>query len=121
MTSTMSIHLDVIICLKLLTFRTFGSFLVWVNMSKGKHIMPVYIRHCDSCDEIFDVTCKIAEKDSLQPTCPTCHSTDGEWRISSPHFSMRSERFMTHKKDAGFQEVIHKIQERNKRTEISKR
>lgn len=83
--------------------------------------MPLYTRQCSDCESCFDVQCKIADKETIQPECPTCKSTTGEWRIASPHFSMRPDRFMTHKKDAGFTEVIQKIQERNKRTEVSKR
>lgn len=80
--------------------------------------MPIYTRHCIQCDRFFDTQCKIAEKESFQPECPTCQSTTGEWCVSSPHFTMRNDRLMTHKKDSGFREVLSKIQERNKRTSV---
>ena len=83
--------------------------------------MPLYSRHCNECDELYDVQCKIAEKEELTPECPYCGSTDGAWMLSAPSVSMRGERFMTHKKDAGFQEVISKIAERNPRTPITER
>ena len=81
--------------------------------------MPTYTRHCDKCDEIFDVMCKIADKDSLKPSCPYCDSQAGSWQISAPHFTLRGDRMMHQKKDAGFQEVLSKIKERNPRTAIS--
>lgn len=80
--------------------------------------MPIYTRKCNACDHYFEAQCKIAEKDSFQPECPKCQSTTGEWCISAPAFSMRPERFMTHKKDAGFSEVLQKIQSRNRRTSV---
>lgn len=82
--------------------------------------MPLYDRSCTACDEIFEVNCKISEKDN-DHECPYCGSIDGEWRVSSPNFTTRPDRLMTAKKDAGFKEVLQKIQSRNKRTEISKR
>ena len=82
--------------------------------------MPKYDRHCNACDELFEVTCKISEKDNAHE-CPYCASVDGEWRPSAPHSSIRPDRFSATPKDAGFKEVLQKIQERNKRTEISKR
>lgn len=81
--------------------------------------MPMYDRHCNECDELFVVTCKISEKDTLKPECPYCGSTDGEWRPSAPMMSIRPDRLMTHKKDKGFGEVIDKIKERNKRTNLA--
>lgn len=61
----------------------------------------------------------MSEKDTLQPECPFCDSTEGEWMLSAPSFSMRGDRFMTTKKDAGFKEVLSKIGERNPRTPVN--
>ena len=83
--------------------------------------MPTYTRHCNSCDEIFDVSCKIAEKELLKPPCPYCDSQAGEWRLSAPHVTMHGDRFSATNKPNGFKEVIQKIQERNPRTSISER
>lgn len=80
----------------------------------------IYDRQCGACEELFEVNCRMADKD-LDHACPYCGSVDGEWRPVSPNFTMRGDRLMTQKKDAGFKEVLQKIQERNKRTEISKR
>jgi putative FmdB family regulatory protein len=82
--------------------------------------MPKYDRQCSACDELFEVTCKIAEKDSTH-LCPYCGAHEGEWRLSSPHVTMRGDRLMTQKQDNGFKEVLSKIKERNGRTEICKR
>lgn len=81
--------------------------------------MPIYSRHCNACDELFDVHCSIAAKENLQE-CPYCLSVDGDWRPTACHTTIRGDRLMTHKKDNGFKEVLSKIQERNKRTEVSK-
>ena len=81
--------------------------------------MPMYDRHCNACDELFVITCKISEKENLFE-CPYCGSVDGDWRPSAPASSIRPDRFMG-KQDTGFKEVLSKIQERNKRTEICKR
>lgn len=83
--------------------------------------MPKYDRHCIACDTVFDLTCKIAEKDDVH-ICPHCGSDNGEWYISAPScVSMEGSRFMTHRKDNGFSEVISKIAERNPRTSICER
>lgn len=82
--------------------------------------MPVYDKKCNDCDELFEVTCRIADKD-LPKICPYCESADSTYQLSSPNFTMRGDRLMTQQKDRGFNEVISKIKERNKRTEISKR
>lgn len=81
--------------------------------------MPVYSRQCNKCEELFDVTCKIAEKDTTIHECPYCGSTEGEYRPTSCHTSMESTRFMTNKKDSGFKEVLQKISERNPRTSVT--
>lgn len=80
--------------------------------------MPVYDRHCNSCDELFEVTCRIADKETPKE-CPYCGSSDGDYRPSAPNMTIRSDRLMTHKKDAGFGEVLSKIKERNPRTPLA--
>lgn len=82
--------------------------------------MPTYDRQCNTCDELFEVRCKISERED-QHVCPFCASFDGAWRLSSPHVTMRGDRLMTQKQDNGFKEVLSKIKERNQRTEICKR
>ena len=82
--------------------------------------MPIYDRHCQGCDELFEVNCRISDKDK-DHECPFCESFNGAWRPSMPYTANRSERFMTTKKDGGFTEVLQKIQERNKRTSICER
>jgi hypothetical protein len=83
--------------------------------------MAVYDRKCTACDELFEVSCRIADKDTAVFNCPYCDSVDGVYLPSAPNTSIRPDRLMTAKKDAGFGEVISKIKERNKRTSISKR
>lgn len=80
--------------------------------------MPTYTRVCDNCSAVFDVHCKIVEKNLPIHKCPKCTSIMGLWQLSSPSFSMRGDRYMHNKKDSGFSEVLSKIKERNQRTPI---
>ena len=83
--------------------------------------MPLYDRKCNSCETLFEVTCKISEKSNPHP-CPACGHAEGEWQITgAPSYASRSERLMTHKKDGGFKEVLQKIAERNPRTSVAER
>jgi putative FmdB family regulatory protein len=79
--------------------------------------MPLYDKSCQICEELFEVQCKIAEKD-LPKECPSCGSTDTVYHIGTPVLSRHSERLMTHKRDAGFGEVLDKIKERNRRSNL---
>ena len=79
--------------------------------------MPTYDKKCNECDELFEVRCRIAEKDEPKE-CPHCGSMDSVYMLSTPVLSRHSERLMTHKKDSGFGEVLSKISERNPRTNL---
>lgn len=81
--------------------------------------MPIYNRQCTDCAENFEASCRISAKDELQPPCPNCLSTNGEWRPNAPAMTIRGDRLMTHRKDAGFGEVLDKIKERNPRTPLA--
>jgi putative FmdB family regulatory protein len=80
--------------------------------------MPTYTKHCQECDEIFDVLCKIADKD-IPKECPHCGSMDSVYMIGAPTLSRHSERLMTHKKDGGFGEVLDKIKSKNPRSALA--
>jgi putative FmdB family regulatory protein len=83
--------------------------------------MPVYDRKCGSCDELFEVTCKISEKSNTHE-CPYCGGTDGEWQISAPALSASSSRMgTTTDKKSGFHEVVQKIAKTYPRSELAKR
>lgn len=81
--------------------------------------MAKYDRKCNACDTVFEVTCKIAEKQLDIHCCPECGRTNGEWLISAPALA-EHQRLSTAKKDTGFKEVLQKIAERNPRTNITK-
>jgi putative FmdB family regulatory protein len=68
--------------------------------------MPLYDRHCSSCDELFEVSCKIAEKDNPHE-CPHCGSIEGEWMLSAPR-AVPADR-LGRGRDGGFREVLSKI------------
>lgn len=80
--------------------------------------MPLYDKSCLMCGTLFEVSCKIAEKD-LPKECPNCGSIETVYRIGNPALSRHSERLMTHKKDAGFNEVIQRIASRHPRTPLA--
>ena len=82
--------------------------------------MPVYDRYCNDCDTLFEVTCKISEKDDTHE-CPYCASTDGEWRISAPQLSLASSLGTTNDKRSGFHEVVQKIAKTYPMSEVAKR
>ena len=68
--------------------------------------MPLYDRKCNQCDTLWEVNCKISEKD--QPhECPECGSTDGAWMISTP-MAVPPDR-LGRGRDGGFREVLSKI------------
>lgn len=79
--------------------------------------MPLYDRHCSACDNIFEVRCKISEKETLKHACTNCGRTEGEWLVSSPNIC--EVQRVTSKKDTGFKEVLQKIAERNPRTNVT--
>ncbi|MBR6739991.1 MAG: zinc ribbon domain-containing protein [Clostridia bacterium] len=38
--------------------------------------MPFYTFKCNSCGEVFEVNCSIAEKDSKSVSCPGCGANE---------------------------------------------
>lgn len=82
--------------------------------------MPTYDRYCAECDQLFEVTCKIAEKDNIHE-CPFCAGTDGEWRITAPQLSLASSLGTTTDKKTGFHEVVSKIAKTYPLSEVAKR
>lgn len=72
--------------------------------------MPLYDRKCAECDALFEVTCKIAEKDNTHE-CPECGATDGAWMFGTP-MSIAPDR-LGRGRDGGMKEVLQKIHERN--------
>jgi putative FmdB family regulatory protein len=80
--------------------------------------MPMWTRHCDACDELFDVLCKFEDKD-LPKECPYCGATTGEYMLAAPVSSIRPDRLMTAKKDGGFNEVLDRIKSRHGRTSLA--
>lgn len=79
--------------------------------------MPKYDRMCEKCENVFEVTCKISEKD-LDHACTSCGSPKGNWLPSAPALA-EPQRLSTAKKDTGFKEVLSKIAERNPRTAVT--
>ena len=82
--------------------------------------MPLYDRKCNTCDAIFEVVCKISEKENKHGW-PECYSGDGCWMIGAPGVSTDSSRLMNGKKDGGFNQVIKQIANTHKGTPICER
>jgi putative FmdB family regulatory protein len=83
--------------------------------------MPLYDRRCGKCEALWEISCKISEKDH-DHECPECGSVDGEWMMSAPNVSMQSGRFgNTTDKKSGFHEVVSKIAKTYPRSELAKR
>ena len=82
--------------------------------------MPLYDRKCGTCEALFEVVCKISEKDDSHE-CPECASVDGYWMIGAPAVSNDSSRLMNGKKDGGFNQVIKQIANTHKGTPICER
>lgn len=72
--------------------------------------MPLYDRRCTSCEETFEISCKISEKSNTF-ACPKCSSEEGEWLVSAPN-AIPPER-LGRGKDGGMREVLQKIHSRN--------
>lgn len=79
-----------------------------------------YDRKCDRCDELFEVTCKISEKDN-EHECPSCGATEGYWMISAPQLSLFSSLGTTTDNKTGFHEVVQKIAKTYPKSELAKR
>lgn len=72
--------------------------------------MALYDRECEQCNFVFEVNCKIAEKDHVHP-CPKCKATSGKWLLSTPR-AIPPDR-LGRGRDGGFNEVLAKIHSQN--------
>ncbi len=82
--------------------------------------MPTWDKKCNACGDLYEVICKIQEKDN-QHECPYCGQTDGTWMLSAPMVSMERGRFMNTDNRTGFGDVVKKIQKAYPNSEISRR
>lgn len=80
--------------------------------------MPLYDRKCNECDALFEVNCKIAEKDNPHE-CPECGATDGAWMFGTP-MAIAPDR-LGRGRDGGMKEVLQKIHERNPKSILRER
>lgn len=73
--------------------------------------MPLYDFKCSECDTVFDVLCKIAERESQ--ACPLC----GSKKYQAHHLGMAAlgdpVRLGIRTIDNGFREVLQKIGSNN--------
>lgn len=69
--------------------------------------MPMYTFKCNTCDEIFDVLCNIASKDTQ--ICPKCGSTNYQHHHTVPLAMGDPVRLGVRRVDDGFREVLSKI------------
>jgi len=75
--------------------------------------MPLYDFRCSDCSTVFDVMCKISERESQ--ACPSCDSKN----YKAHHIGMAplgdAVRLGVRRIDDGFREVLHKINSANGR------
>ena len=75
--------------------------------------MPSYDFKCSECSTVFEVMCKISERESQ--ACPSC----GSKNYQAHHLDMASlgdpVRLGIRRIDDGFREVLHKIGSNNGR------
>ena len=81
--------------------------------------MPLYDFECKKCEAIFEVTCKIAEKDDKH-ACPECKSTKTESIILSAPMLADSFSLGINAKQKGFREVLNKIHKRTPGSTLDK-
>lgn len=74
--------------------------------------MPRYDFQCLDCSTVFEVSCKISEKDKPH-NCPTCDSTATESRFFSAPRLGDSISLGLNQHQRGFREVLNKIHKRS--------
>lgn len=79
--------------------------------------MPIYDFKCNSCEDIFTVTCRIAEKDNQ--SCPKCSSNSYEHHHTTGLAIGDSVRLGVKKTDNGFKEVLSKIASNNYKSNLA--
>lgn len=72
--------------------------------------MPNYDIQCNDCDNVFEVFCKISERNDVKE-CPNCNSLETEQKPSAPRIGDAVRLGIT-KPDNGFKEVLQKIHSR---------
>ena len=75
--------------------------------------MPFYDFKCSECSNIFEVMCRIAERENQH--CPTCNSTKYESHHTTPIPFGDPVRLGVRTIDNGFREVLSKINSTNGR------
>lgn len=75
--------------------------------------MPFYTFKCNICEEIFDISCTIAEKENQ--LCPKCNSKDYQHYHTTPLAMGDPVRLGVRRVDDGFREVLSKIGNSNGR------
>jgi len=50
--------------------------------------MPIYEYECQSCQNRYDIMCRITEADTAK-SCPKCASVESKRRISGGHFELK--------------------------------
>lgn len=64
--------------------------------------MPTYEIACFPCEDIFEVTCLISDRDNLHP-CPNCGTTSNERLMAAPHV-MRAAQIDSFRRGPAYEE-----------------
>lgn len=79
----------------------------------------LYDFECKKCQSVFEVSCKMDEKDDKHP-CPNCKSTKTEFVILTAPMLADSFRLGINPKQKGFKEVLNKIHKRTPGSRLDK-
>lgn len=79
--------------------------------------MPIYSFKCNACEHKFDVTCRMADRDTQ--SCPSCGAKDYQPHFTSPLSFGDPIRLGVRKPDSGFQEVLSRIGAANYKSDLS--
>lgn len=84
--------------------------------------MPKYDFQCNSCSNVQEVVCKIAELDSIQPVCSECGKTGmTQTFITANHAFMPPEALGRKRAPQDFRDMLKAIHKANPGSQIRDR
>lgn len=78
--------------------------------------MPLYTFKCEDCEEIFEISCRIADMKSQK--CPKCSSTNYGVHHTQAQKLIDPVRLGVRTIDDGFREVLQKIHKNNYKSNL---
>ena len=81
--------------------------------------MPLYDFECLKCSNVFEVSCKICERDDTKP-CPGCKSTKTELRFFVASKTADAFTLGVNQRQKDFKEVLNKVHKRTAGSQLDK-